>query len=47
MEFDDALARTVQWYLDNQDWVRCVITGEYLEYYKKVYGTVVKKDANR
>jgi len=29
----------VEWYLENQDWVEGVITGEYQEYYEKVYGT--------
>jgi dTDP-glucose 4,6-dehydratase len=29
----------VEWYLEHQDWVEGVITGEYQEYYQKVYGT--------
>jgi len=36
--FEDGLARTVDWYLANQDWVEGVITGEYLEYCRRVYG---------
>ena len=47
MEFEVALARTVEWYLENQDWIHGVITGEYLEYYKKVYGTAVREDARQ
>jgi dTDP-glucose 4,6-dehydratase len=38
-QFEDGLRQTVEWYLENQDWVESVITGEYLEYYRKVYGT--------
>jgi dTDP-glucose 4,6-dehydratase len=38
-QFEDGLRQTVEWYLENQNWVEGVITGEYLEYYKKVYGT--------
>jgi len=47
VEFDEALGRTVQWYLDNQRWVESVVTGEYLDYYKKIYGTAVRDDARR
>lgn len=38
-EFEEGLERTVDWYLKNQDWVENVITGEYQEYYQRVYGT--------
>ena len=38
VEFEEGLRRTVEWYLNNQDWVESVITGEYLEYYQKIYG---------
>lgn len=37
-DFEEALEWTVAWYLKNQDWVENVITGEYQEYYEKVYG---------
>ncbi|MCQ8904067.1 MAG: hypothetical protein NQU42_08270 [Methanothrix sp.] len=36
--FEDGLARTVDWYLSNRRWVEGVITGEYLEYCRRVYG---------
>ena len=36
-KFEKGLERTIQWYLENQEWVKEVITGEYQEYYKKVY----------
>jgi len=39
VNFEDGLRRTVEWYLEHQDWVEGVITGEYREYYQKVYGT--------
>jgi dTDP-glucose 4,6-dehydratase len=32
------MKRTVAWYLQNQKWVESVITGEYREYYVRVYG---------
>lgn len=36
--FEEGLARTIDWYLGNQDWVRHVQSGEYLEYYSRNYG---------
>jgi dTDP-glucose 4,6-dehydratase len=36
--FEDGLQNTVQWYLENSSWVENVITGEYQEYYDRVYG---------
>jgi len=38
VSFEEGLRRTVEWYLEHQDWVESVITGEYREYYRKVYG---------
>lgn len=38
VSFEEGLARTVEWYLANQDWVKGVITGDYLEYCRRVYG---------
>ena len=32
------LVDVVEWYLEHQDWVEEVITGEYLEYYREIYG---------
>jgi dTDP-glucose 4,6-dehydratase len=36
--FDEALERTVRWYVENAEWWRPIKSGEYLEYYKKQYG---------
>jgi len=38
VNFEEGLRRTVEWYLSNQDWVESVITGEYQEYYHRIYG---------
>jgi dTDP-glucose 4,6-dehydratase len=38
-KFEEGLRRTINWYLENQDWVESVISGEYLEYYEKIYGS--------
>ncbi|MDR1792855.1 MAG: dTDP-glucose 4,6-dehydratase [Bacteroidales bacterium] len=35
--FDEGFALTVKWYLDNSDWLKNVTTGEYQNYYNKMY----------
>ena len=35
--FEEGLENTVDWYLENQDWVKKVTSGEYQEYYQKMY----------
>jgi dTDP-glucose 4,6-dehydratase len=37
--FEDALAATVTWYEENRPWWERIISGEYLKYYEKQYGT--------
>ena len=36
--FSSGIAKTLNWYLDNYDWVRHVRSGEYREWIKKQYG---------
>lgn len=35
--FAEGIRKTVQWYLENPEWVRKIVSGEYQEYYKKQY----------
>ncbi len=35
--FEEALSKTVQWYVENEWWWRKLKSGEYMEYYKKQY----------
>lgn len=35
--FEAGIEETIQWYLDNQDWTNQVKTGQYQEYYEKMY----------
>ena len=37
-KFDDGIKKTVAWYLDNRDWWEKIISGEYQNYYEKMYG---------
>lgn len=38
MTFDVGLEKTVDWYLNNREWMESVIDGSYREYYRKMYG---------
>ncbi|MDR2163952.1 MAG: dTDP-glucose 4,6-dehydratase [Clostridiales Family XIII bacterium] len=37
-KFSDGIVKTIDWYLDNRQWWERIISGEYVEYYKKMYG---------
>ncbi|MCX8028748.1 MAG: dTDP-glucose 4,6-dehydratase [Brevinematales bacterium] len=37
LSFEEGLEITIEWYLKNLDWVRNVISGEYLKFYDKNY----------
>lgn len=36
--FDVGIKKTIDWYLENEAWWKNVMTGEYQEYYNKMYG---------
>ena len=36
--FESGMHKTVQWYLDNQEWVKGVTTGEYRKWVERQYG---------
>ena len=35
--FDEGIKKTIRWYLDNEEWWKNIISGEYREYYEKMY----------
>lgn len=37
LQFEEGLEKTVQWYLDNQEWVQRITSGAYQEYYQHQY----------
>lgn len=36
-KFEDGIKKTIKWYLDNKKWWEEIISGEYQNYYKKMY----------
>ena len=36
--FDTGIQETIKWYLENQDWWKHILSGEYSNYFDKMYG---------
>ena len=34
----DGIQQTIQWYLDNEDWWKHILSGEYSNYFDNMYG---------
>ena len=37
LQFEEGIEKTVRWYLDNQDWLDNVTSGDYQNYYEQMY----------
>ena len=37
LQFEEGVEKTVAWYLDNQEWMNNVTSGDYQAYYQKIY----------
>ena len=37
LQFEEGIEKTVRWYLDNQEWMDNIISGEYEKYYEEMY----------
>lgn len=37
-DFETGIRKTVKWYLENQEWVNEVVSGDYQKYYDEMYG---------
>lgn len=38
LQFEQGIEKTVRWYLDNQEWMDGITSGEYEKYYESMYG---------
>jgi dTDP-glucose 4,6-dehydratase len=36
--FEEGITRTIDWYLENQEWMDCIKSGTYQSYYDRQYG---------
>ena len=37
LQFEEGIERTVRWYLDHQEWIDKITSGDYLKYYEDMY----------
>ena len=37
LQFEEGIEKTVRWYLENQDWMDRVTSGDYMKYYEEMY----------
>ena len=37
-KFADGIKKTIDWYLENRDWWQTILSGEYRDYYERMYG---------
>ena len=37
LQFEEGIEKTVKWYLNNKEWVDGVTSGDYKEYFNKMY----------
>ena len=40
LQFEEGIEQTVRWYLDNQEWIDNIISGEYQKYYDNMYSNL-------
>ena len=40
LQFEEGIELTVRWYLENQEWLDNVTSGDYLKYYQNMYGAL-------
>lgn len=39
LQFEEGIEKTVRWYLDNQEWMDNVTSGDYQKYYESMYSS--------
>ncbi len=37
LQFEEGIEKTIDWYLENEEWLKNVTSGDYLKYYKEQY----------
>jgi dTDP-glucose 4,6-dehydratase len=37
VSFEEGISRTIEWYLIHREWWKKIKTGEYLDYYNRMY----------
>lgn len=43
ISFEEGLRDTIRWYIENEEWWKEIINGEYMNYYERMYGERLKE----
>ena len=38
LQFEEGIEKTTRWYLENEEWLNNITSGEYEKYYEEMYG---------
>jgi dTDP-glucose 4,6-dehydratase len=45
--FEQGIKETIQWYLDNTEWIENIVSGDYVNYYEQMYSGIGEVAAGR
>lgn len=45
--FEEGIKETIQWYLDNREWIDNIVSGDYINYYERMYSGIEEAAAAR
>jgi len=45
--FEEGIKETIQWYLDNREWIDNIVSGDYVNYYERMYSGIEEAAAAR
>ena len=37
VKFEEGIVKTIDWYLQNQEWLNNIVSGDYQKYYESMY----------
>ncbi len=43
--FEQGMKETIEWYLNNTEWIETIVSGDYTKYYEKMYSNAVEQVA--
>lgn len=44
--FEQGIKETIEWYLNNTEWIESIVSGDYVKYYEKMYSNLTDEEAN-
>ena len=44
--FEQGMNETIEWYLNNVEWIENIVSGDYVKYYEKMYSNLTDEETN-